>query len=174
MLVHDVFNCDYLNSLPLSQQPAQSIPSAQPLKSTNSFERFKSAFTGQKARTSTNSQSSEVSEYLKVPPEPVDDPIQWWVKRSGAYPNLSRMAQDYLSIPASSVDVERLFSRGRVILNHMRNRLDPRMFCAMLCLGEWIGVGVIQYEDLKVAVGGLPDISDNVELPVGWDKIAQR
>lgn len=75
---------------------------------------------------------------------------------------------------ATSVDVERLFSRGRVILNHMRNSLDPRMFCAMLCLGEWIGAGVIQYEDLKVAVGGLLDISDDVELPVGWDKIAQR
>ncbi|KAF7762398.1 hypothetical protein Agabi119p4_8991 [Agaricus bisporus var. burnettii] len=94
-LVHDVFNRDYINSLAVSQQLAQStLPpsSVQTLKATNSFKRFKSAFAGQKAQPA-NSQSNEVNKYLKVPPEPVDDPIQWWVKRE--YPDPSLFKNQY-------------------------------------------------------------------------------
>ena len=64
------------------------------------------------------------------------------------------MALDYLSIPgkpvsitityhhahyvlATSVDVERVFSRGRLVLSHTRSRLSAQTSRAILCLGCW-------------------------------------
>jgi hypothetical protein len=38
------------------------------------------------------------------------DPIQYWIGLREQYPNLSRLALDVLSIPASSCECERMFS----------------------------------------------------------------
>ena len=43
--------------------------------------------------------TSEVDEYLRKPVENVKDPLKWWVANHHVYPNLHRMALDYLSIP---------------------------------------------------------------------------
>jgi hypothetical protein len=43
--------------------------------------------------------TSEVNEYLRKPVENVKDPLKWWVANRHVYPNLYRMALDYLSIP---------------------------------------------------------------------------
>ncbi|KJA19575.1 hypothetical protein HYPSUDRAFT_122396, partial [Hypholoma sublateritium FD-334 SS-4] len=53
------------------------------------------------------------------------------------YPGLSPMALDYLSIPATSVNVERTFSRGQLILPYVRNRLSAQSTHAQLCVGNW-------------------------------------
>ena len=45
---------------------------------------------------------SELVEYLRLPVENVPDPLRWWIINSHLYPNLSRMARDYLSIPGMS------------------------------------------------------------------------
>jgi len=42
---------------------------------------------------------SEIDEYLRLPVENVSDPLKWWYDHRRVYPNLSRMALDYLSIP---------------------------------------------------------------------------
>lgn len=41
----------------------------------------------------------ELVEYLQLSMENVGDPLKWWVVKQGLYPNLYRMALDYLSIP---------------------------------------------------------------------------
>jgi hypothetical protein len=43
--------------------------------------------------------TSEVDEFLRKPVENVKDPLKWWVANCLVYPNLYRMALDYLSIP---------------------------------------------------------------------------
>lgn len=86
----------------------------------------------------------------------------------------TRSENPFMRVTATSVDVERLFSWGRIILSHMRNSLDPQTFHAMLCLGEWLDAGVIRYEDLKGVIGGLPDVNEEVTFNVGWDNIALR
>ncbi|KIM62895.1 hypothetical protein SCLCIDRAFT_118619, partial [Scleroderma citrinum Foug A] len=68
------------------------------------------------------------------------------------YPRLSRMALDYLTIPATSIDVERLFSKGRVLLPHLRNRLSSQSICALLCLGSWSHLGLVKDEDIRKVV----------------------
>ncbi|XP_006462316.1 hypothetical protein AGABI2DRAFT_56444, partial [Agaricus bisporus var. bisporus H97] len=75
-------------------------------------------------------------------------PLQWWHERHQAYPNLSQMACDYLSIPATSVDVERAFSKGGVLLTNRRNRLVGQTIRSLLCLGDWISAGIIKDKDI--------------------------
>ena len=36
--------------------------------------------------------------------------LEWWAKNSKLFPNLARMARQFLGVPASSATVERLFS----------------------------------------------------------------
>jgi hypothetical protein len=47
------------------------------------------------------SQASEVQEFLRKPAEHVKEPLKWWVANRHIYPNLYRMALDYLSIPGN-------------------------------------------------------------------------
>ncbi len=50
----------------------------------------------------TCSRASEIQEYLRLPVENVQDPLKWWISNKNVYPNLHRMALDYLSIPGKS------------------------------------------------------------------------
>ena len=45
---------------------------------------------------------SKLDHYLTADIEHVTDTLVWWYKRCSAYPRLSRMALDYLSIPGMS------------------------------------------------------------------------
>lgn len=131
---------------------------------------------------------NELERYLNADIQDVRDAILWWHERRAVYPCLSRMALDYLTIPgkftsgllsdvlmrfvATSVDVERLFSHGRLILSHVRSRLSAQSTRALLCLGYWSLLNLVKTEDvLKVA--SLADVegSDEQELEDGWDKI---
>ncbi|KIM59870.1 hypothetical protein SCLCIDRAFT_125247, partial [Scleroderma citrinum Foug A] len=94
------------------------------------------------------------------------------------YPQLARMAINYLTIPATSVDVEHLFSHGHVLLSHNHNRLSSQTTRALLCLGDWSCLGLVNSDDVhKVSL--LDDVAPmdgsseptEVELPDGWDTI---
>jgi hypothetical protein len=70
------------------------------------------------------------------------------------------------------VDVERVFSRGRLILSHVRNRLSSQTTRALLCLGSWSLLGLVKDKDvLNVAL--MPDVEgeEEIELEDGWDSI---
>ncbi|KIK04005.1 hypothetical protein K443DRAFT_93961 [Laccaria amethystina LaAM-08-1] len=88
------------------------------------------------------------------------------------YPCLSRMARNYLSIPATSTDVERVFSKGRLVLSHIRNRLTVASTRALMCLCAWSKLNLVRTADIKAAAV-LPDIvGDENELELGWDYIS--
>ena len=124
-------------------------------------------------------------------PEYVTDALAWWYEHKNVYPRLHRMALDYLSIPgtlenlnigqflnrqlfsATSVDVERTFSQGRLLLSYIRNRLSVQSTRALLCLGIWSEVGYVKDIDVKAATV-LPEVdSDDSEdeLDDNWDAI---
>lgn len=74
---------------------------------------------------------------------------------------------------ATSVDVERVFSRGRLLLTHTRSRLSAQTTCCLLCLGSWSTLGLIKDTDIK-ASATLPELDGDeidVEMPAGWDNI---
>ena len=115
--------------------------------------------------------ANELDEYLRQPVESVREPLKWWTHKRALYPNLSRMALDYLSIPgmyipqhqwctlttlstATSTAVERVFFQGRHLLSHTRNRLSGSSIRAHLCLGSWARNDLTQMSDLIAAVKG--------------------
>jgi hAT family C-terminal dimerisation region len=97
-------------------------------------------------RPTTRALADELRLYLEanlvdVIGKDTDHAIEWWHEKQSTYPQLSQMAIDYLTIPrnvvgyfvcftsltcciaATSVDVERLFSCGQLILPHTRSQL---------------------------------------------------
>jgi hypothetical protein len=73
---------------------------------------------------------------------------------------------------ATSVDVERVFSRGRLTLSHVRSRLSAQSTRALICLGSWSLHGLVKDSDV-LAVGTLPDVEGERDLVLedGWDHI---
>lgn len=103
---------------------------------------------GSMARTT----SSELDEFLRLPTVKTKDPLAWWQNNCRVYPMLHRMALDYLSVPATSTAVERVFSQGRQLLHFTRNRLAPSTIRAFLCLGAWGRSNLLAMEDLLASV----------------------
>lgn len=70
---------------------------------------------------------------------------------------------------ATSVDVERVFSKGRLVLSHIRNRLTVASTRALMCLGAWSILGLVEDADIK-AVANLPDVmDDDDDNEIRWD-----
>lgn len=131
----------------------------------------------------------ELTRYLSTPTVATKDPMLWWVEQKHMFPCLSRMALSYLSIPgkwsfkfyisfnhstiilATSVDVERVFSKGRLILSYVRNRLSVDSTRAILCLGAWSKLDLISKDDI-IHAANLPDVKkEDEELDDAFDNI---
>lgn len=89
--------------------------------------------------TVEQSHASETEKYLNEPVENARDigVLNWWKQQETRWPNLSRMAKDYLAIPASSVPVENIFSTGRDLISIKRGTLSHDMITACMCLKNW-------------------------------------
>ena len=113
----------------------------------------------------------ELDRFLNSDCEHAPDALAWWHDQRETYPRLSRMAVDYLSIPATSVDVEHVFSKGRVLLSHVRSRLSVQSTRALMCVGAWSLLGFVKDVDVRAATA-LPEIEgEEGELDVNWDAI---
>ena len=78
----------------------------------------------------------EYKQYCASPIINIDDAIAWWLEptQQKTFPNLSKMALDYLSIPAMSAEPERLFSSAKVTISDRRSRLGSDIIEALECL----------------------------------------
>lgn len=116
-------------------------------------------------------QLSEMDKYLRADIVKVANPLKWWTDNVHVYPQLSRMALDYLSIPgkfqhyivfifvtnvvlATSTAVERVFSQGRQLLHFTRNRLSGSCIRSHLCLGSWFCNDMVGISELDSVVKG--------------------
>ncbi len=72
--------------------------------------------------------------------------LNWWLERRSAWPRLSQMAIDILSIPAMSDEPERVFSGARRTISWDRMRLGASMIERTQCLKSWIAAGLISEE----------------------------
>lgn len=81
----------------------------------------------------------ELQKYYSIPRCNKDtDILQWWRTHASEFPILSLMARDLLSIPATSVPAERLFSRAALTIRKHRNRLNNESARCLLCLNDWV------------------------------------
>jgi len=61
-----------------------------------------------------DSLSRQLELYMEVPAIPIAEcPLSWWAKNKATYSSVTAVARRMLAIPATSVQSERLFSKGR-------------------------------------------------------------
>jgi hypothetical protein len=113
------------------------------------------------------SENNHLEQYLREPLEPgVTEPLKWWWERHHIWPELSRMALDYHSVPcaswfffnsylnlnssfvATSTAVERVFSRGHHLLVFTRNCLSAASIRKLLCFGSWCQKDLVRDDDI--------------------------
>lgn len=76
-----------------------------------------------------------MKQYLREPlMDRKSDPFLYWSTRSAVWPDLTKLALQYLSVVATSVPSERLFSSANNTLTENRNRLDPERLSKLLFL----------------------------------------
>jgi hypothetical protein len=116
---------------------------------------------------SDSDDEDELERYLlhvkPVPASACPNPIRWWLDRVADYPNLSKMALNYLIIPgvffkyfymltaslshstslATSVEAERAFSACTLALGKLRTHLSDDTFRAGLLLRSWHRAGLL-------------------------------
>ena len=54
--------------------------------------------------------TNKLTLYLSTGPKCILDVLAWWYEKRTVYPMLAHMALDYLSIPATSVDIKHVLS----------------------------------------------------------------
>ncbi|KAF8747281.1 hypothetical protein RHS01_11355 [Rhizoctonia solani] len=87
----------------------------------------------EKPSTTSGLQLGSIESYLRTEP----------ISSEG----LAKFAIDYLSAPASSVDVECAFSCGRLMNNHLQHQMSPETFCAKMALQSWFETPVLRDVD---------------------------
>ncbi|MBW0589766.1 hypothetical protein O181_129481 [Austropuccinia psidii MF-1] len=81
---------------------------------------------------------NELNRFLVEPTEPKStDVLVFWKARSKPFPTLVKMAQKYLSIPATSAPSEQISSIGRKISTYQRASLSPMHVEKLACIKDW-------------------------------------
>ena len=82
---------------------------------------------------------NEINSYLDISAVNLSvDPILWWVSNLEQFPHLSNFAFEILSIPASSVPCEQIFSKSGDLITRKRNRLSDENIRYSICLNSWL------------------------------------
>ncbi|CAE6511535.1 unnamed protein product [Rhizoctonia solani] len=113
--------------------------------------RFLTQNSGPSDPSVTSASLNSIETYLAPNVESVagyGGPVQYWSGKLDRSPRLARMALDYLTAPATSVDAERAFSAGRLTINHLQHNMSSETFGAKMAVGSWYGTPL------------LPDLSD--------------
>ncbi len=69
---------------------------------------------------------------------PIFKVLDYWKINSDRFPNLSRMARDYLAVPGTSTPSERAFSGGRQLITDFRCSLSGETITACMLLKNWL------------------------------------
>ncbi|KAK7007066.1 hypothetical protein R3P38DRAFT_2554239, partial [Favolaschia claudopus] len=73
---------------------------------------------------------------------------------------------------ATSVYVEIQFSRGRLLISSIRNRLSAETGRMLMCLGCWSQQGLIDDEDMK-EVTKMPTIEEEVNAEASEKRVSK-
>lgn len=86
---------------------------------------------------STATYMTELTRYCEdVCPPLHTEPTTWWKANQKKYPRLAKFASTYLSVPATSVPSECMFSAAGLIVNRLRTRLHPKHVDMLIFLNK--------------------------------------
>jgi hAT family C-terminal dimerisation region len=124
---------------PVEEVPMVTEMPISPEHQDSEFSEFTSlhALAGTTKPTATVDEIEKFGREDQLPEE--TDIIGWWKTRAPVYPRLSKMAMDYLAVPASSVPAERANSEAKRIFDG-RLSLTPITFKAEMCVRSWLDV----------------------------------
>lgn len=117
-------------------------------------------------------EASELEMYKKFPAPSGGKtvcPLGFWKKHSSKFPTISSFAATYLTIPASSGSVERLFSVAGAIARARRSRLSTEKLEQLLCCRKFTRskkhYGIDEEEELQLKdledMEGFSDVDDD-------------
>lgn len=87
---------------------------------------------------------TELRNYLNQSVLPrTTNPLKYWEEAQYSFPNVHRIALKYLSIPATSVSSERLFSKAALIDTDRKSRLNPERLNKLVFLSSLKEEGVL-------------------------------
>ncbi len=67
---------------------------------------------------------AQLQAYMQVQEVPNDtDPLMWWKQHPQEFPDLTRMARQYLTVPTTSASPESFFSRVGLVQTDLHGRL---------------------------------------------------
>lgn len=99
--------------------------------------RLLSRYKAHKKRGSVQNSSivTQISKYFDaIRDSDTDNALVFWAKNHARFPQLHNLALKVLSVPGSSAPVERVFSRGGIIMRPHRARLGHRMLQSLMFL----------------------------------------
>lgn len=71
-----------------------------------------------------------------------ESPVKYWQRLQSHYPNLSQLAIDVLTIPASSSNYKRMFTNLGNLLEPKRRTISAELLAALKCVKEWRNYGI--------------------------------
>ena len=86
--------------------------------------------------------TDELTNYFNTPTpfesDETFDILKWWRNNVKTYPTLSRMAQDFLAIPATSVPSESAMSTAGRVIDDYRSSLSPKTVKMLMTGQSWM------------------------------------
>ncbi|KAM4068002.1 restless-like transposase [Hirsutella rhossiliensis] len=168
-IVHDVWRAEYREvTLPDEVAPGTELVVKRRRLSGNPFQEFLERNRYAAPAADQDGLAPGQDEYLhwithcEAGDGSVDDPIAYWHNKRHKYPNLSRMALDFLTIQPMSAECERLFSAAGRMVNPLRNRLEAQTIGMCQVLRSWLRAGIIQ--DLDPFFISVEEETNNLEL----------
>ncbi len=110
---------------PLQSVPSSNVPEVLTGASPAKKRVWEDAF-GKIVASARNLGQEQLEIYLNMKPaNATDDIFQWWKQREHLFPELAKVAKRFLSIPATSVPSERLWSRAGLTMTDRRTSMSP-------------------------------------------------
>ncbi|PNP52918.1 hypothetical protein FNYG_15795 [Fusarium nygamai] len=153
-MVHDVWRFEYREAaLPGQEPPAVEPVPKQRKTSDNPFQeylkrnRYTAPEAGRGGLTPGEDEYLHWITHCESGDGSIDDPLAYWHEKRFKYPNLSRMALDFLTIQPISAECERLFSAAGRMVNPLRHQLEAQIIGMCQVLRSWLRAGIIHELD---------------------------